>query len=179
MSQSSDYFLTKVSPGAVSLGLKNVVARLMQVQSRDEKVSHVTEQIRTQLDTDRVVLYYFYARWCGQVTYESIADDKFAILGETGADDCFNEEYAQLYLQGRCKATTDIEFEPIHECHRDFLRSIGVRANLVVPVLVHGKLWGLLAAHHCRSPRLWSETDIEVMQTAATSLADSAAMQSI
>jgi GAF domain-containing protein len=178
MSQSSEQFLGKVNPKAVSLGLSTVLARLMSVQSRDALVRDITEQLRHQLDTDRVVLYYFYTRWQGQVTYESIAHDKFSILGETGADDCFNDEYAALYLRGRHRAITDIEFELIHDCHRDFLRSIDVCANLVVPVLVNDDLWGLLAAHHCRAPRLWTEPEIKAMQIAAESLSSSPALQS-
>ncbi|AFY68340.1 putative GAF sensor protein [Thalassoporum mexicanum PCC 7367] len=176
MSQPSDEFQNKVAPDAISLGLRDVMARLISVQFRDELVSEVTENLRTQLNTDRVALYYFYTRWKGQVTYEAIVNDRFSILGETGADDCFNQEYAQLYLEGRCKAISDIESEPIDDCHRDFLRSIDVRANLVVPVLVNDNLWGLLAAHHCRSPRLWTEADIEAMQTAAKLLANSEAI---
>nr|WP_309224510.1 GAF domain-containing protein [Halomicronema sp. CCY15110] len=32
-------------------------------------------------------------------------------------------------------------------------------------------LWGLLVAHHCQSPRTWSESDIQAMQQGAEKLA--------
>ncbi len=64
-----------------------------------------------------------------------------------------------------------IESAAIHACHRDFLRSIQVRANLVVPILTPKGLWGLLVAHHCQQPYSWAQSDIELMQIAAQTLA--------
>ena len=116
-------------------------------------------------------MYYFYEQWQGQVTFESLSADKYSILGSTGPSDCFNQEYAALYLEGRIRAIADIELEAIQDCHRDFLRSIQVRANLVVPILIPRGLWGLLVAHHCQSSRNWTVADIELMQTAARTLA--------
>ncbi|MEH2418824.1 GAF domain-containing protein [Nostoc sp.] len=74
-------------------------------------------------------------------------------------------------LGGRVRAIADIQLEPIQPCHRDFLRNMQVRANLVVPILIKRGLWGLLVAHHCQSPHHWSPLDIEMMQTGAQTLA--------
>jgi GAF domain-containing protein len=152
-------------------GLQKLRDRLIIKMRRDELVRNTTQTLREQLEVDRVVLYYFYEQWQGQVTFESLSAEKYSILGSTGGDDCFKSEYTGLYLAGRVRAIVDIELEPIHTCHRNFLRSIQVRANLVVPILVPRGLWGLLIAHHCQSPRDWSATDVELMQTAAQTLA--------
>jgi GAF domain-containing protein len=138
---------------------------------RDELVRQTTNQLRESLQVDRVVLYYFYSQWQGQVTFESLSSQEFSILGSTGPDDCFNSEYAALYLAGRVRAIADIELEPIASCHRDFLRNIQVRANLVVPILIPRGLWGLLAAHHCQGSHQWSPSDIKIIQTGAQTLA--------
>ena len=84
---------------------------------------------------------------------------------------------AAMYQAGRVRALADIEKEPIQACHRDFLRNMQVRANLVVPVLNHGRLWGLLVAHHCQDTRAWSTSDIEAMQQGAQTLATAAAIR--
>ncbi|WP_442948536.1 GAF domain-containing protein [Nostoc sp.] len=152
-------------------GLQNLLDRLVRTMQRDELVRQTTNQLRESLQVDRVVLYYFYGQWQGQVTFESLSSKEFSILGSTGPDDCFNDEYAALYLAGRVRAIADIQLEPIHPCHRDFLRNMQVRANLVVPILIPRGLWGLLAAHHCESPHYWSPSDIEMMQTGAQTLA--------
>lgn len=155
-------------------GLQRVLNRLVRTMDRNTLIRQTTHELRQTLQVDRVVLYYFYWQWYGQVTFESLSNNKFSILGSTGTDNCFNDEYAALYLAGRVKAIADIELEPIHTCHRDFLRSIQVRANLVVPILIPKGLWGLLVAHHCQKPRSWSPSDIELMQTAAQTLATDA-----
>ncbi|MFW9259988.1 GAF domain-containing protein [Nostoc sp. CALU 546] len=152
-------------------GLQNLLDRLVRSMQRDELVRQTTNQLRESLQVDRVVLYYFYGQWQGQVTFESLSSKEFSILGSTGPDDCFNSEYAALYLAGRVKAIADIELEPIQPCHRDFLRNMQVRANLVAPIVIPRKLWGLLVAHHCQGPHYWSASDIEMMQAGAQTLA--------
>ncbi|MBD2093694.1 GAF domain-containing protein [Trichocoleus sp. FACHB-591] len=158
-------------------GLSRVAKRLAQSLERDALVQKTTDELRQMLQADRVVLYYFYQRWKGQVTFESLSAEQLSILGSTGADDCFNDEYAALYLDGRVRAIADIETEPIQECHRDFLRSLQVRANLVVPVLTSKGLWGLLIAHHCQAPHQWSAEEIKRMQQSATRLATAPAIR--
>ena len=152
-------------------GLQKLLDRLVKTMQRDELVRQTTNQLRESLQVDRVVLYYFYGQWQGQVTFESLSSKEFSILGSTGPDDCFNHEYATLYLAGRVKAIADIELEPIQPCHRDFLRNMQVRANLVVPIVIPRGLWGLLVAHHCQGPHYWSPSDIQMMQTGAQTLA--------
>ncbi|MBF2015714.1 MAG: GAF domain-containing protein [Rivularia sp. T60_A2020_040] len=137
---------------------------------RDNLIVETTSRLRNTMRVDRVVLYYFYSQWNGQVTFESLSSHKWSILGSTGPDECFNNEYAALYLNGRVRAITDIELEPIADCHRDFLRHLQVRANLVVPILTEKGLWGLLVAHHCQAPRLWTPSDIHIMQVEAENL---------
>lgn len=146
-------------------GLQQLLDRLVRKMQRDELVRQTTNQLRESLQVDRVLLYYFYSRWQGQVTFESLSSKDFSILGSTGPDDCFNNEYAALYLARRVRAIADIELEPIQPCHRDFLSNMQVRANLVVPIWIPRGLWGLLAAHHCQTPHHWSPSDIEMMQT--------------
>lgn len=152
-------------------GLQRILDRLRQTIERDALVRQTTNDLRELLQVDRVVLYYFYTQWEGQVTFESLSNEELSILGSTGPDECFNNEYADMYLAGRVRAIADIELEPIQPCHRDFLRNLQVRANLVVPVLIPRGLWGLLIAHHCQASRSWLASDIEAMQQKAQTLA--------
>lgn len=154
-------------------GLEKLLQRLTSSLTEDLLVQSVTDNIRNKLQVDRVVLYYFYRQWSGRVTFESLSASHYSILGSTGPDDCFNSEYAALYQDGRVNAIADLETASITECHRDFLREIGVKANLVVPVLPTSGLWGLLVAHHCQSPVDWSASHITMMQAGANTLARS------
>jgi GAF domain-containing protein len=153
--------------------LQIILDRLANNLKRDVLVQENLNNIRVTLDIDRVVLYYFYKHWKGQVTCESVNSSDLSIFGSTGPDECFNGEYAALYEAGRVRAIPDIETEPIEACHRNLLRTLKVRANLVVPILTRGGLWGLLIAHHCRGPHSWSASDIEFMQEKAKNIATS------
>ncbi|MEM9509347.1 MAG: GAF domain-containing protein [Cyanobacteria bacterium P01_E01_bin.35] len=154
-------------------GLEKLLHRLSSNLAEDKLVQSVTDDLRTKLMVNRVVLYYFYRQWEGRVTFESLSSIKYSILGSTGPDECFNGEYAALYLNGRVSAIADIETAPIAECHRSFLQEIRVKANLVVPVLSPTGLWGLLVAHHCQSSVDWSKEQIEIMRSGAITLAQS------
>ncbi|MGD1949920.1 MAG: GAF domain-containing protein [Leptolyngbyaceae cyanobacterium] len=151
--------------------MKSILQRLGQTMQRDRLVQSTTEEIRTFLQVNRVVIYYFYNQWEGQVTFEALSSGEFSIYGSTGPDQCFNDEYAELYLAGRMRAIDDIETASIEPCHRDFLRHLRVRANLAVPILTTKGLWGLLVAHHCQGPKAWSEADINRMREGALTLA--------
>lgn len=157
--------------------IKRAFDRLTRSIERDSLVQETIKLIHQSLQVDRVVLYYFYSRWRGQVTFESLSDERFSILGSTGGDDCFNDEYAELYLAGRVRAIADIQAEPIQSCHREFLESLHVQANLVVPILTPKGLWGLFVAHHCQAIHPWSAKDIELMQQGAKVLAEAPAIQ--
>jgi GAF domain-containing protein len=151
--------------------LQNIFDRLSRDLARDSLIQATTDELRKSMDADRLVLYYFYYKWSGRVTFESLSDRKFSIIGASGPDGCFNGEYAKLYENGRVRAIADIEVEPIQPCHRDLLRELQVKANLVVPILTDRGLWGLLAAHHCQSTYDWSSLEIASMQAAANKLA--------
>lgn len=157
--------------------LQKVAERLAKTLKCDNLIQNTTDELRDLLKVDRVVLYYFYSQWKGQVTFESLNYSEFSIFGTRGADECFDGKYAGMYEAGRVRAISNIETEPIDECHRNFLRTIQVRANLVVPIVTEKGLWGLLIAHECRTARSWTEEDIEVMKKGATTLATAAAIR--
>ena len=157
--------------------LQNIVNRLTDRLKRDVLIETSLYDTREILQSDRAVLYHFYKQWQGRVTYEMLSAIELSSLGSTGPDDCFNGDYAALYEAGRVRAIADIEVEPINPCHRDFLRSLKVRANLVVPILTKKGLWGLLIAHQCSEPRTWLESDIEFMQQQAQNMAMSPTIQ--
>jgi GAF domain-containing protein len=159
------------------IALERIFDRLRKDLARDTLIQTTTDRLRDKLNADRIVLYYFYYKWSGRVTFESLSDEKFSIMGSSGPDECFNGDYAALYEAGRTRAVADIEVEPIAECHRDFLRELQVRANLVVPVRNQRGLWGLLVAHQCRSTHAWTLAEIAAMQAGANDLAVAPSIQ--
>lgn len=159
-------------------GLNSVLTRITNKLQQDSLVHDALHELRECLDVDRVALYYFYSHWKGQVTFEALSDHKYSIICSTGADECFKREYADLYIAGRIYWADDIEIAPISDCHRDFLRSLQVRSNLVAPVLNNDKLWGLLVAHHCQDVKKWEHSDITSMRLYSQGLSAAPSIQS-
>ncbi|MEM1309617.1 MAG: ATP-binding protein, partial [Cyanobacteria bacterium P01_H01_bin.153] len=86
---------------------------------------------------------------------------------------CFDdyEQCREKYAVGRPIAVNDVQ-QAYQEapCLRDFLQQAQVRAKIIAPILVQGELWGLLIAHHCNTPRIWTARELNFLQCIAEHL---------
>jgi two-component system, NtrC family, sensor kinase len=137
----------------------------------DEILNTTVTEVRQFLKTDRVLIYRFNPDWSGHIAVESVRADFPAILDMTIHDPCFGKDYAQLYQQGRVRAIANIYTAGLQPCHVELLTPFQVTANLIVPILLGEKLWGLLIVHHCRGERNWQSYEIELLQQLATQVA--------
>ena len=122
------------------------------------------DEVRQFLKCDRVTIFQFYPGWGGTIIVESVAPKWMALLPLQIHDPCIGEENVEPFKQGLVTAKTDIYTAGISPCHVQFLESLQVRANLVVPVSLGDELWGLLAAHQCATPREWQSSEIALLQ---------------
>lgn len=60
------------------------------------------------------------------------------------------------------------ELSPVE---REILEPQGIISILVVPILINGKLWGLLGFDDCHNERHWSQDETEMLMTMATTIA--------
>lgn len=133
----------------------------------------IVRQVRSLLNTDRVVIYKFNRNYQGVVIVEDVLAEWGSVLGEVFDDICFPLEYVRRYRdQGHSSRVSDVVESTLHPCHIEFLQRIQVKANLVVSIRIGNQLWGLLIAHECRAPRQWKDTEVELLQQ----LADQAAI---
>ncbi|MEG4044406.1 PAS domain S-box protein [Microcoleus sp. Pol17_C1] len=124
--------------------------------------------LRNILQCDRVIILQFAPDWSGNVVVESVGSEWTAILSTQIHDPCLGESYIEPFKQGLFTSKSDIYTAGIDTCHREFLATFQVRANLVVPILEGEELWGLLIAHQCAEPREWQPSEIELMRQLAT-----------
>ncbi|MEH2052199.1 ATP-binding protein [Nostoc sp.] len=122
------------------------------------------DEVRHFLECDRVTIFQFYPGWGGTIVVESVAPEWMALLPLQIHDPCIGEENVEPFKQGLVTAKTDIYTAGISPCHVEFLESLQVRANLVVPVSLGDELWGLLAAHQCKAPREWQSSEIALLR---------------
>ncbi len=144
-----------------------VTQRIRQSLELDEILQTTAAEVRQLFEVDRVLIYQFEPDWSGLVAVESLAEGCMSILGFHVMDTCFQSTHAAYYQQGNTRAIEDIETAGLSPCHVDLLRSLQIRANLVVPILQQGCLWGLLIAHQCRQPRQWQQSEINLFNQLA------------
>ncbi|MBE9059668.1 ATP-binding protein [cf. Phormidesmis sp. LEGE 11477] len=115
-----------------------------------ESIQQTTvDEVRQFLSVDRALIYRFTPDWNGQVAVESVADKSFSALGNAGMNNQFHREYVEQYKQGRIIAISHVSSASLEAQHRDYLKSLGVQAKLIVPIHVQEALWGLLIADQC------------------------------
>ena len=130
----------------------------------EDILNTTVREVRNILQCDRVIIFQFSPGWGGTVVVESVADGCMAILPLHIYDPCIGEEYVETFKKGLITAKSDIYNSDISPCHIEFLQSLQVRANLVVPIVKGDELWGLLVAHHCTAPRQWKSSEIELLR---------------
>ncbi len=144
-----------------------VTQRIRQSLELDEILQTTADEVRQLFEVERVVIYRFEPDWSGLVAVESLAQGCMSILGFHMMDTCFQSTHAAYYQQGNTRAIADIETEGLSACHVELLRSLQIRANLVVPILQQERLWGLLIAHQCRNTRQWQQSEINLFNQLA------------
>ncbi|MEG5163488.1 diguanylate cyclase [Microcoleus sp. AT3-A2] len=131
------------------------------------------EETRVLLQTDRVIIYRFLPHRDRVVFAESVGDQWLSIQGQLIHDPCLEATWVERYSQGKTSAISDIHAGDLQAFDVELFDRIQVQANLVAPILLDcqqqqsPKLWGLLIAHHCRSPRQWEPIDLEILQQVA------------
>jgi twitching motility protein PilJ len=119
-------------------------------------------EVRRLLNCDRAIVYLFDDQWKGTIVAESVALGYPASLGVNIADPCFAQQFVDKYRQGRMHSISNLDTAEIDPCYRGQLEPFRVKANLVAPMVVEGKLIGLLVAHQCSAPRDWQASEMNL-----------------
>ncbi|MEG4799050.1 PAS domain S-box protein [Microcoleus sp. ARI1-B5] len=176
-----------------------IAQRVRQSLNLTQTLSTAVQEVRQLLATDRTVIYRFDSDETAIVVVESVGDDWMPLLGRKLQETSFGESYVSLYRAGIIQAMADIYTANLSGIHRDFLGSLQVRANLVVPIFIgdesqelaiedspstfgigspigsletsQNRLWGLLVAHQCSGPRAWTDSEVDLLGRLSVQLA--------
>jgi signal transduction histidine kinase len=136
----------------------------------DTLLKQTVTKLRKFLTCDRVLVYCFDIKENGFITVESTVTPGKPLLGMQVKDPCFVEKHFERYKQGCIQVVEDIYAAELAPCYVDWLASLDIRANLVIPILSGKDLWGLLIAQQCYQPRRWQQTEIDLLKQLATQL---------
>ncbi len=158
----------------------DVTLKIRQSLQLKEILHTAVTEVQRILQADRVLIYQVFANGTGMPISEAVLPDYAPILGVEFPEEVFPEEYRELYAGGRVQAIANVHDADtgLAECLVEFMDEWMVKAKLVVPILQNLKsptdehqsrdrLWGLLIAHQCSTPRQWTNFELELMEQLA------------
>ncbi len=177
------------APGHDSGPLVHTIERLLATGGDVGEAAYLdllVQQVRGLTGYDNVMVYRFDADMDGEVVAQSRADHAPDFLGLRFPASDIPPQARQLYVTNPARVVVDVDAAPaalvpprhpvtaqpldmslsavrsMSPVHLEYLRNIGVRASLVVSLLVDGRLWGMLTCHHL-APK---QASIALRQTA-------------
>jgi GAF domain-containing protein len=147
--------------------LAAIALRIRQSLDLELILQQTVAEVRQFLQTDRVVIYRFEPDLSGVIVVESVTENTQSVFGHRLHDPCFTDKHLERYKQGQIHVVEDVEQAQLVACYSDVLKKFGVKANLVVPIVANDRLWGLLIAHHCHTPRRWQASEVELLRQLA------------
>ncbi len=139
----------------------------------------VTEQVRSIMGYDRVMVYRFDENYNGHVFAESIAEGTESFLNLHYPHTDIPIQARELYLKNLIRLIPDVNYSPValvslkpelarpetldlsqaslrsvSPIHIKYLQNMGVGATFTISLLKDGRLWGLIACHHQKAKLL-------------------------
>lgn len=149
----------------------DIIQTIHEASALNKILNAAVAETQRLLQVDRVLIYRFEPDWSGIFVAEAVVEDYTSVMGSTLRDPCFANRYVEPYQQGRIQRVDDVYAAGLSACHIALLSTYQVRANLVVPIIYRGILWGLLILHQCNQPRHWLAWDQEFLSHLAITLA--------
>ena len=153
--------------------LLDVIDKIRQTLDLDTIFQTAVTEIRQLLQADRVCIFRFepgsdFA--LAELISEDVADEYPSALKAQVEDHCFAQHKEPFFKKNHIFTIDDINKANILDCHRQILEQFDVKANLVAPLLMGKRLWGLLCIHQCSAPRNWKTREKEFITKIATHL---------
>lgn len=149
--------------------LAEITLRIRESLQIEAILQTTVAELQQLLQVDRVLFYRLLPNYKGQVVAEAGVAGWPSLLGQELVDRCFASEYLGQYQQ-EIHAWSDVEQAGFQPCHLDMLRQFGIKANLIVPIFLKDKIWGLLFVQQCCAPRQWTRLEIELLRQLANQL---------
>ena len=158
--------------------LRRTIQRLQKTDCLSAFLAMAVEQVRKLSGFERVMAYRFDEDGSGEVVAESITDDLESYLGLHYPASDIPAPARRLFALSALRHLPDVDYPPVplHPAapatgldrpvdlsytfsrsvslmYTGYLRNMGVKATLVMPVMKAGKLWGLISCMHHSAPR--------------------------
>ncbi|WP_375494944.1 GAF domain-containing protein, partial [uncultured Nostoc sp.] len=148
--------------------LQDIATHMRQAPDFDTLLKITVAQLREKISCDRALIYQFTSRESGNVLAESRTLGWTPTLGENIPGIIFGLYTNQDYIEP--VVIDDINQIQLTPYQKQLLEKFQIKASLSLPIVVEGKVWGLLAVNNCYSTRQWQEVEISLLSQITTEL---------
>ncbi|MFN0262977.1 HWE histidine kinase domain-containing protein [Tepidamorphus sp. 3E244] len=160
--------------------VQQAINRISRLDSVDAILRFATRFSSSLMGFDRVMAYVFNPDDTGEVRAETHAPGMESFLGLRYPSTDIPRQARILYVQNPVRTIANINkdgspilplarsqedaldlsssvLRSVSPIHLEYLRNMGVGASVSLSIVVHGRLWGLIACHH-RQPKVLDQT---------------------
>jgi signal transduction histidine kinase/CBS domain-containing protein/PAS domain-containing protein len=150
----------------------SLTQRVRETLDLQDILNTTVADLRQVLQADRVLVYRLLSAEMGVAIAEAVGEGWTAQLDRVYLNESIvPEDIYRQDAEGQIYRISHVEQDLIQPQLLDAMRQNQVRAQLVVPILQKGTLWGLLITHQCSQPRQWQAWELELLQQLANQLA--------
>ena len=151
---------------------ERVVSRVIQQIHKTRDIAKImattTEEARTLLNCDRVLIYRFLPDWHREIAHESFGPELPALKQtpqpKTWVDHYIQRHQGGRYRNGESAIVSDIYESDYSDPHIRCFEQRAIRAFIVIPIFIGEKLWGLMGAYQHNTPRDWKFEDLSSLE---------------
>lgn len=160
-----------VGPEVMNAVITNFVSTITRLRNKQDLCEAITQQFATLTGFDRILLYNFDADGHGTVLSEINNGKLPSYLGLAFPATDIPQQARDLYVLNTIRIIPDVEYTPsplvgspsvdvrnldlslsllrsVSPIHLQYMRNMGTRSSMSVSIVLDGKLWGLISAHH-------------------------------
>ncbi len=140
--------------------IQQVAHQLHRTQELDSLLQAVVASVQQFLGTERSLIYRFEGSDRGRVVAEALDAGWTPMLSESLPALCFGLGQAIDYQRQQMVVFDHVSRSITTPYQKQLIDKFQIQSMVVVPIILGGTPWGLLAAHQCSNLRHWQETDI-------------------
>ncbi|MGV3532031.1 MAG: GAF domain-containing protein, partial [Chthoniobacteraceae bacterium] len=152
--------------------LQRSLTAMQEAEDLSGLFATIAEAVSSLTGYERVMVYRFDADWHGEVVGEVLTGDVDSYMGLHFPASDIPEQARALYAKTWLRIIPTVDYTPavlepplnpltgqpldlsfsilrsVSPVHLEYLRNMNVGASMSISLIVHGKLWGLVACHH-------------------------------
>ncbi len=147
--------------------LWEISLRIRSSLNLEEILQTTVAEVRQFLQVDRVVIGGFEPSLCCRTIAESVGDRWRPALGWE-IEACKIAEIKQLFEPNTVRVIHNTEQVEKTAFVWDYYTRCQVRADMGIPIMLNGEMFGVLAVNQCSAPRHWQPFEVDLLKKLGT-----------